>query len=227
VTDNGPRGQETRQRLLETGIRMFAEHGFNKVTVRDIAHAAGANLAAVNYHFGDKFGLYMAVLQLAVQEMRKHSDATMQARAGSTAAERLRHYIGMHVRLLISLDPGAWIFRIMMHEMAEPTQAMEWIVEHGFHPRIRYLKGLVTELLGTTEDDPRVLRCAIAVHSQFLFCRPDKFRTLAFGDTLPRNDTQIDELIDHITTFSLAGIAAIAQPHGSTGPIFTTSKSLP
>jgi TetR/AcrR family transcriptional regulator, regulator of cefoperazone and chloramphenicol sensitivity len=215
--ESGARGQETRQRLLDAGIRLFAEHGFAKVTVRDIARAAEANLAAVNYHFGDKFGLYMAVLELAVAEMRKHSDATMQATPGATAEERLRHYISMHVRLLLSIDPGAWIFRIMIHEMAEPTAATEWIVEHGFQPRIRYLRGIMTELLGTTDDDPRVLRCALSVHSQFLFCRPDKFRKIAFGDTLPRTEPQIEELVEHITTFSLAGIAAVASaPQGAT-----------
>jgi TetR/AcrR family transcriptional regulator, regulator of cefoperazone and chloramphenicol sensitivity len=210
VNEGGARGQETRQRLLDAGIRMFAEHGFAKVTVRDIARAAEANLAAVNYHFGDKFGLYMAVLELAVAEMRKHSDITMQATPGASAEERLRHYIHMHVRLLISIDPGAWIFRLMIHEMAEPTPATEWIVEHGFQPRIRYLRALMTELLGTTDDDPRVLRCAISVHSQFLFCRPDKFRKIAFGDTLPRTEAQIEEMVEHIANFSLAGIAAIA-----------------
>lgn len=214
----GARGQETRQRLLESGIRMFAEHGFAKVTVRDIARAAEANLAAVNYHFGDKFGLYMAVLELAVAEMRQHSDITMQATPGSSAEERLRHYIDRHVRLLLSIDPAAWIFRIMIHEMAEPTPATEWIVEHGFQPRIRYLRGIMTELLGTTDDDPRVLRCALSVHSQFLFCRPDKFRTIAFGDTLPRTEAQIEELVDHITTFSLAGIAAVAGAPSTSRP---------
>jgi AcrR family transcriptional regulator len=222
VSDSSPRGQETRQRLLDTAIRMFAEHGFAKVTVRDIARAAGANLAAVNYHFGDKFGLYMAVLELAVQEMRKHSDVTMHARPGSTAEERLRHYIAMHVRLLISIDPGSWIFRLMIHEMAEPTPATEWIVEHGFQPRLRYLRGLMAELLATDDDDPRVLRCAISVHSQFLFCRPDKFRTIAFGDTLPHTEAQIDEMVEHITTFSLAGIAAVAGTPVASRPSFTS-----
>ena len=48
----------TRARLLKAAEQLFAERGFRKVTVREICHAAKANVAAVNYHFGDKLGLY-------------------------------------------------------------------------------------------------------------------------------------------------------------------------
>ena len=54
----GPPDQETRQRLLEAAARLFAARGFTHVTVREICNAANANVAAVNYHFGDKLGLY-------------------------------------------------------------------------------------------------------------------------------------------------------------------------
>ncbi len=210
VADVGPRGEVTRERLLETAVQLFAEHGFAKVTVRDICRGADANVAAVNYHFGDKFGLYMAVLRLAVDEMRKVSDVTMQPAPGSSAEDRLRHYIRMHVTMLVHIDPASWILRLMLHEMAEPTSAAPWIVEHGFRPRFRYLSGVLAELLGADESDPRVLRCAISVQSQFLFCKPDRFRAIAFGDAMPNSDAEIDTLVDHIAAFSLAGIRAIA-----------------
>ena len=49
MASNFPIGdQETRQRLLDAAARLFAEHGFEKVTVRDICKEAGANVAAVN-----------------------------------------------------------------------------------------------------------------------------------------------------------------------------------
>ena len=46
-----------RQRLLDAAGPIFAERGFEGVTVRDLAAEATVNVAAVGYHFGDKVGL--------------------------------------------------------------------------------------------------------------------------------------------------------------------------
>src|SRR6202020_3250974 len=57
----------TRKKLLEVAGRVFAEHGYYAATVRDICAQAGSNVAAVNYHFRDKLGLYTAVLRQSVR----------------------------------------------------------------------------------------------------------------------------------------------------------------
>src|SRR5205823_3421178 len=59
----------TRVRVLTVASRLFAANGFEKVTVREICRAADANVAAVNYHFGDKLGLYREVLAKAIETM--------------------------------------------------------------------------------------------------------------------------------------------------------------
>src|SRR4051812_27293179 len=58
---------ETQKRLLEAAGQVFAEKGFQEATVRKICERAGANIAAINYHFGDKEQLYEAALRHAFQ----------------------------------------------------------------------------------------------------------------------------------------------------------------
>ena len=84
------RDRETRERLLRTAARLFADRGFKKVTVRDICRTARANVAAVNYHFGDKLGLYREVLQLAAEALRSTTEIAKQGAAGCPADPRRR-----------------------------------------------------------------------------------------------------------------------------------------
>ena len=58
-----PRGEATRQRILDAAERLFSEHGINGVSLRAITAEAGANSAAANYHFGSKKGLLDAVFE--------------------------------------------------------------------------------------------------------------------------------------------------------------------
>ncbi|MGE9271406.1 MAG: TetR family transcriptional regulator, partial [Verrucomicrobiales bacterium] len=56
-------GIETRQRLLDSAQILFAERGFDRVSVRDITDMADANVAAVNYHFRSREGLVEELLE--------------------------------------------------------------------------------------------------------------------------------------------------------------------
>ena len=53
----------TRDKLIEAAGSVFAERGYRAATIREICRRAGANVAAVNYTFGDKMGLYTEVLR--------------------------------------------------------------------------------------------------------------------------------------------------------------------
>src|SRR5207247_7550083 len=87
------RDLETRERLLKAAERLFAERGFKKVTVRDICRAARANVEAVNYHFGDKDGLYREVLRSAIDVVRETTEAGREAGEGRSPEEKLERHI--------------------------------------------------------------------------------------------------------------------------------------
>jgi len=113
--------QETRERLLAAAERLFADRGFKRVTVREICRVAKANVAAVNYHFGDKLGLYRKVLQSAINRMRATNDAAREAGRGQSAEEQLRRYIVIFVHRFLATGNDA-VHRIITREMHDPTR---------------------------------------------------------------------------------------------------------
>jgi AcrR family transcriptional regulator len=200
----------TRERLLAAATKLFAQHGFGAVSVRDIARAARANVAAVNYHFDGKLGLYRAVVHSALQAMRAGDDAFLTAASNASPEELVRTYVtGYLPRIASSDDRTAWIHDLMRHEMSEPTPLAPWIAEHGILPRIEYLAAVVAKLLDRPPNDKRVARCVISIQAQCLFYRPDRFRSAAFKGW-PLSEAELAAVADHIVEFSLAGIERIA-----------------
>src|SRR5258708_25484716 len=56
------RGEDTRRRILETALDLFSAHGYEGASTRQIAEGAGVNLPAIQYYFGNKEGLYRAII---------------------------------------------------------------------------------------------------------------------------------------------------------------------
>jgi AcrR family transcriptional regulator len=208
------RDLETRSRLLHAGERLFAERGFKNVPVRDICEAAHANVAAVNYHFGDKLGLYREVLQSAIDAMRATNDAARAAGEGQPAEEQLRRYITIFVHRLLGAKQDA-VHRLITREMNDPTPALDALVEQGMRPRIEYLSGLVSQITGLPLSDQRVLRCVASIQSQSIAYLPNPIAE-RLGLALTPTKSLLDDVADHIACFSLAGVRAVAamQPAG-------------
>jgi AcrR family transcriptional regulator len=198
----------TRERILEAATDLFAESGFRRVTVRAICRAADVNVAAVNYHFGDKLGLYREVVQAAIDAMRGTTEESRREGAGRPAEEQLAIFVRTFVRrLLASRHPR--IQRLVQREMNEPSGLLDRLIAEAVRPRLEYLSGIVAELLDCPAGDPRVLRCIFSVQSQAFATVPNPIgRRLGFAPT----PADADVIADHITRFSLGGIRALARP---------------
>src|SRR5687767_4338155 len=109
--------EETRKRLIEAAGEVFADEGFHGATVRAIAARADTNLAAINYHFRDKEGLYQAVLGHAC--CNAGSTMTRFELTESVPPERrLAMLIRGAVEEMLRTRNHPWIPRLMAREKA-------------------------------------------------------------------------------------------------------------
>ena len=201
--------RETGGRLLAAAATLFADRGFKNVTVREICAAAGANVAAVNYHFGDKLGLYREVLQSAIDAMRATTDAARQAGEGQVPAEQLRRYISLFLHRRLGSDDDT-VHRLVTREIQNPTPALDALVEQGMRPRIDYLSGLVARMMGCPVQDRRVLRAVASIQAQTIAYLPSPI-AVRLGFVFTPTRANLDEVAEHIATFSIAGVRAIGR----------------
>jgi AcrR family transcriptional regulator len=202
---------DTRQRLLDTAARCFAQHGFGNVTVRDLCDDAKANVAAVNYHFGSKEGLYRAVIDRAVEAMRALDREAREAGTGESPEEQLRVYVRVFLQRLAVIGHNSWIHQIIRREFMEPSTGLDVLIEQGLRPRFEYLGGIVGALIGAPAGDSRVMQCISSIQSQFLMLVPSPAFNRVY-QKLGRTPPSVDEIAEHIAMFSLAGIRALATP---------------
>lgn len=199
---------DTRARLLAVAGEVFAERGFRATTVREVCRRAGANVAAVHYHFRDKAGLYREVVQDSFRVAMTRFPPDLGLAPGADAEERLFAFVRSFLLRLLSEDTGARLGKLMAREMVEPTDELEAIIANTARPLFERLIGIVRELAGDGATVEHLMRCAQSVVGQCLFyrhCREMIRR--GWPESEPTAD-KVDELARHITRFSLSGIRA-------------------
>ena len=199
----------TEQRLLESAGEVFAEKGFRAATIRDIIQRAGANIAAVNYHFGDKEGLYAAVFRYA----RKCCEAQFPVDTAAGGSPRERLYALVRSLMLRVLDRGrpAWHWQLMAREMMTPTTALDEMVENSIKPEFQFISRIIGDLTGLPLADPRVALCVNSIIGQVLFYRHAQAVVQRLHPEQKFDRKDLEALADHITDFSACALQVIAQ----------------
>jgi len=199
---------DTRQRLIESAAVLFAAEGFENVTVREICKASNANVAAINYHFGDKVGLYRAVINVAISSMLETNELAQRAGDGLPPEDRIRSFVRVFIGRLSSDGPLAWIHRLMAREFERPTEALDQVMTQVVKPRLSYLSSVAGEIMGLTPADVRVQRCIGSLQMQcFMAARQVP---ASFEKTFGAAARDVDGTVSHIAEFSLGGMRAIA-----------------
>ena len=201
----------TRARLLEAAGQVFAEHGFQTATVRDICTRAKANIAAVNYHFRDKAGLYLAVLRHSMNAGGQPEPREL-AMAAATPEDGLRLMIAAMIRRMHGPATGpACHFRIMVHEMVQPTEALPRIVEEIIGPSHAAMRQIMSRLLNKPPDHDLTRLCSHSVVSQVVhYAHAGPMIALLWPD-LKMTPERLDAIAAHIADFSLAAIKHLKE----------------
>ena len=194
----------TKSRLLEGAGEEFAEKGFELARVRAICDRAGANLAAINYHFGDKEHLYVEVLREAHRCGLDPQDEQFDRRL--SPAERLRTFIHHFLdRVLAMNHPEDWQHRLMLREMLSPTPFSEVLVREMIRPRFELIRGLMREICPEA-DDRRLNALVFSVIGQCLHYKMARRVTERLIGDEGYRALDLDYLTDHITAFCLAAL---------------------
>ena len=201
----------TRRRLLEAAGEVFAERGFREATIREIVARAGANIAAVNYHFRGKTGLYGEVLRHFARESVHRHPVHQGLPEDAPAEARLRAFVRALLGRVFDDGRQAVHGRLMAREMVEPTEALGPLVEEVIRPLYERLRGILRELLGPRVPEARLRLAAKSVVGQCLFykhCAPVLER---LGEPRPRGAKAVAALADHIADFSLRGLEGVGR----------------
>jgi TetR/AcrR family transcriptional regulator, regulator of cefoperazone and chloramphenicol sensitivity len=160
--DRSTRGRQTRQRLLQVATETFAHKGFQAATTREICELAHSNMAAIHYHFGDKSGLYKAVLQVPLEQFSEMTHG-FDSLAGNFQDRMRALYRGI-LSPLGNPDPlFQHHLRIHFREMVDPTVAGREAFEVTTLPFVQRMIVLLAMELKANQNNPDVMRLAFAM----------------------------------------------------------------
>lgn len=224
-TRRSKQDEEPRERILLAAGREFADLGYEAATVRDICAAAGVNIAAVNYYFGDKRRLYVMSVKHA-HEQRVHQLPLPAWNDDVPPTTRLHDFVANLLERMLGDGQAPWQVRLMMREILQPTEACRELVEDYMRPHFAVLVSILAELAAGRMSEPEVRRLAMSVVGQCFIYR-------AAGGVVamlvPEHELETlhtpAALAEHVTKTTLAalGVAAPltstigATPAGSAG----------
>ncbi|MCX5518158.1 CerR family C-terminal domain-containing protein [Kaistia defluvii] len=213
------RGAETRKSLLLAALDVFGRYGFEGAATRDIAKRAGANLAAIVYHFGSKDALHRAVAEYVVEQMQARIGDSITAAADAlkgnidrpTARRLLQRIVDVHIDSMLGEAEAELWGRFIMREQMEPSSTFDVIYDF-----MMQCQSTTTNLVALLLDlDPRSEEATLrsfAISGQFvIFCvgRPMVLKKLG-RDTLATKDREeirrvVAEHIDLLVGEALVG----------------------
>jgi len=212
--DKSGSDKPVQDRLLDAAEQLFSDHGFEGAGVRDIASAAGCNIAAINYYFGTKDKLYTEVWRRQLLQMRNARlqaiEQVMSESGGKPALEDLlRSFANAFVGPFRDESRSRRFMNLMAREMIDQRVPVNMFIDEVVKPTMGAIReALLRACPGLEESRIPLLIVFLAgqlmhvVHVKTMFEQAET-------EEIPPFD--LNEVVDHIVKFSAAGIRAYAN----------------
>lgn len=202
---NNAASQETRRKLIEAAGEVYALRGLHAATIKEITAQAGVNCAAINYHFRDKFELYAAVVRHALKTLQVSSSVE---NLPGTPEQRLQAMIAEMFRDVGSASRPMWCTTILAHEFAQPTAALDAVIDELMRPRAEILDNIVREILGPAFTERQALLATLSVVSQCVLYMYNRELVMRLHPGLLEKNSW-DQVAKHVVDFSLTALRAM------------------
>lgn len=208
-----------KERLVEAGMEVFAEKGYDGATVADICHKADVNVASINYYFGSKEQLYLEVWHQAFLIGQKVYPTDGGLDRSSPADERLFAFIRAKVFQMLNSGKLGCAGKILSNEIGRKTDILKDIRKQVITPMATYLEEIVSEILGKRANPKKVKLCTMSIIHQCLVLGIMRAKGHLgplqifgnIGSPSELTEENLEEISRHIYEFSLAGIKRIAE----------------
>jgi AcrR family transcriptional regulator len=218
-------GEQSRERLMQAGLRLFARQGFAKTSTREIAEAAGVNLAAISYYFGDKEGLYRAVFfetqGKPADEIARYAGETL------TLREALRGLFIGFVEPLKEGERAQLCTRLHAREYLEPTGLWQQEIAEGIGPMHAALVQVLCRHLGLRRADPEVQRLALCLAGLGVHLHVCTELIDALAPPLNQGSSAYDDWLDRLVMYGEAMVAAEIRRRAADAPPTGTTPAAP
>ena len=203
------RNDMTKDRILNEAENLFAQRGFHGVTVREITEAASCNLASVNYHFGNKWNLYLSVFQLrwlprarrvreaVVKTLEKHESPTRTDVVKALSQAFLKGPLAEEERTRHSL--------LIIRELAEPTEAFQLVADEALRPLFGIIADRLRPVMPPDLGEERLKLNILSIFALVTYF--NLARAAVTNITGQEYDQDFKAmLVEHIINFSLTGL---------------------
>lgn len=194
---------KTKDLIIDCAGQLIAKYGYPKVTSKSICEKAGINLAAINYHFGSRDGLYVEVLKEVHKFLINVDELKNLYMKDLSPKEKLETFIDLFIKS--SLDEKNWHIKVWAREIVNPSPYINQILSEEIMPKLNIVARIFGEYTEMSLEDPKLYSCILNTMSPFIIV----FLVHNTPEVVPIKDSvkpSVEELISHLKRFAFAGL---------------------